>query len=187
MTVKGKMLLMTLLFLLGWLGAAAAYRLTEIQLLYTAAITLGTVFYHFAMRLTVGFVVNARFHNRMDDTKKWFQERGFEAKLYAAIRVKKWKRYLPSFRPEDFSLGPHTAKEVMQTSCQAEIVHEIIMALSFIPVIFSIWVGSAGIFLITSWAAFLIDGVFVVSQRYNRPRLRRLIENTPRRNGTADA
>ena len=48
------------------------------------------------------------------------------------------------------------------------------MVLSFVPVAFSVWFGSLGVFLITSFAAFLFDSVFVILQRYNRPRLMRL-------------
>lgn len=172
--MKQKMILLTAALLVGMLGSAAAYGVTASPVLYTAAITFGTTFYHLAMRLAVGYGVDARFHNRMDDTRWWFQERGFEKALYRFLGVRRWKRWLPAFRPEDFQLRDHSPRELIQATCQSEVVHEIIMALSFVPVLFSLWFGSAGVFLWTSCMSFLLDGACVVVQRYNRPRLRKL-------------
>lgn len=178
MTVKKSTIMMTLVFLIGLLASGTTYYLTKNSILYAVAITFGTTFYHFAMRLAIGYVIDAKYHNHMDDTKKWFQERSFEPQLYKWIRVKKWKKYLPSFRPGDFRFRQHSAEAVIQATCQAEIVHEVIMVLSFVPVVFSVWFGAASVFWITSWLAFLFDGAFVILQRYNRPRLRRLIKKS---------
>lgn len=50
--------------------------------LLSIAITFGTVSYHFLMRLAVGYVINGLYHNQFDYSKKWFQERQFEKRLY---------------------------------------------------------------------------------------------------------
>ena len=60
--------------------------------------------------------------------------------------------------------------------CQAEIVHEIIIVLSFVPIIFSIWFGELLVFIITSVISALIDSIFVMLQRYNRSRIIKLIK-----------
>ena len=133
------------------------------------------MFYHLAIRLAVGLFIDARYHNQMDYTKKWFRERGFERELYQKIQVKKWKKRLPTFTPQEFSLKDRSITEIVQATCQAEVVHEVNMVLSFVPVVFSVWLGSLGVFLLTSCAAFIFDGIFVVIQRYNRPRLIRLL------------
>ena len=112
----------------------------------------------------------------MDDTRKWFAEKAFEQKLYNLIQVKKWKKWLPTFNPKDFDLKSRSATEIVQVTCQSEVVHEINMILTFVPIAFSIWFGSVGVFVITSCAAFLFDSIFVIMQRYNRPRLIRLIK-----------
>lgn len=174
--MKKKIFLMTFIALAGLLITGSAYYLTRNNVLYSAAITFGTTFYHFVMRLAVGYTINAKFHNRMDYTRKWFREKSFEQALYKKIKVKKWKKLIPSFNPQDFRLDKHSPEEIIQVTCQAEIVHEIIMPLSFIPVIFSIWFGSAGVFWITSCVMFLFDATLVILQRYNRPRLMRLIK-----------
>lgn len=89
--------------------------------------------------------------------------------------VKKWKKHLPTYNPKDYSVADRTVEEIVQVTCQAETVHEINMVLSFVPVVFTIWFGSLVAFLVTSAMAFCLDGLFVIMQRYNRPRLRRLL------------
>ena len=175
--MKKNVFLMTLLSLIGLSASAAAYYFTGNRGVFSAAITFGTIFYHFAMRLAVGYFIDARYHNHMDYTKKWFQEKTFERRLYDKLKVKKWKKLLPTFTPQYFNLKSRSISEIVQATCQAEIVHEVNMLLSFVPVVFSIWFGSLGVFLLTSCAAFLFDGIFVVIQRYNRPRLIRLIRD----------
>lgn len=61
--------------------------------------------------------------------------------------------------------------------CQAELVHETIVVLSFVPIIPSVLVfGDLPVFIITSLAAAIIDVTFVIIQRYNRPRIIRHIK-----------
>lgn len=174
--LKKKMISATILFLIGLLASAWAYRFTKNGLFYSAAITFGTAFYHFAVRLAVGLGIDARYHNHMDYTRPWFREKPFEPALYQKMRVKQWKKHLPTFTPEEFDLKSRSLEQVIQAMCQSEIVHEVNMPLSLVPIAFSIWFGSLGVFLLTSCAAFLFDGIFVVMQRYNRPRLMRLMK-----------
>ena len=175
--MKKKMILMTIISFTALLASAVIYNFAKSQFFFSAAITFGTIFYHLAVRLAVGYLIDAKYHNQMDYTKKWFAEKSFERKLYKIIQVKKWKNRLPTYNPQDFDLKNRSVTEIVQVSCQAEIVHEVNMPLSFIPVIFSVWFGSVGVFVITSCAAFLFDSFFVIIQRYNRPRLIRLIKN----------
>lgn len=174
------MLLTAFVFLIGSLASGTAYSLAKNQILYSMAIAFGTTFYHLSMRLAVAYIMDARFHNHMDYTKKWFQERAFEPKFYKIIRLKKWKKWLPTFNPKDFLLDRHSVTDMIQATCQAEIIHEVIMILSFVPVIFSVWVGGMKVFIVTSCMSSLLDSVFVILQRYNRPRLMRLIEKNAR-------
>lgn len=176
--MKKNMLLAAFLSLTGLLVSGTAYALTRNQILYSIAITFGTIFYHFSMRLAAAYMIDAKFHNHMDYTKKWFQERSFEPRLYKMIGVKKWKRRLPSFHPENFLLEKHSAADIIQAACQAEIVHEVIMILSFVPILFSVWFGAVEIFFITSCMACLLESAFVMIQRYNRPRLMRLLKKS---------
>lgn len=140
------------------------------------AITFGTCFYHFAMRLLVGYTVDGVMRNHADYKKSWYQLRSFETHLYKALRVKKWKGNMPTYDPACFDPKLHSWDEIAQAMCQAEIVHEVIVVFSFIPLLFAIPFGSFGVFAITSLLAACYDLSFVIMQRFNRPRILKLLE-----------
>ena len=58
--------------------------------------------------------------------------------------------------------------------CGAEVVHEIIMLCSFLPLLMVPLFGEFWAFFITSLLSALFDSLFVMAQRYNRPRLERI-------------
>ena len=174
--MKKKMIAFSLFFLMGLLAFGIAYYFVRKSVLLTLAITFGTCFYHFGMRLVVGHGIDAIFRNKMNYNRWWFKERKYEMKFYNFLRVKKWKKHLPTYNSEYYNVRKHSVEEIIQATCQAEIVHEINMILSFVPVIFTVWFGSLVAFLVTSSVAFCFDSIFVIMQRYNRPRLRRLLK-----------
>lgn len=144
------------------------------------AITLGTCFYHLAMRLAVGYVM-LLVPRRFNADSGWFAERAWEKKLYNRLRLKAWKGNIPTFNPEDFDMKLHTPAQIVQTMCVSELVHEIIVVLSFVPLLFALAVGALPVFLLTSLAAAGYDCIFVMLQRYNRPRMMALARRAERR------
>lgn len=142
----------------------------------TLAITFGTTAYHLLMRLLVGAVVNRVLNNRVDYRLRWFQPLSFEKNLYAHLKVRKWKKHLPTYDPTLFSTKAHSLEEIVQAMCQAEIVHEIIVVCSYFPLLATFLFGAFPVFLLTSLFASAYDFLFVILQRYNRPRMIRLIE-----------
>ena len=140
-------------------------------LLLSLAITFFTTFYHFAMRLLVGSLVP----NRFDYRRAWFQPKAFENKLYKALHLKRWKDHMPTYDPRLFSLKENTLEQIIGNMCQAEVVHEIIILCSFLPLLFTIFWGTFPVFCITSILAAGVDTLFVMLQRYNRPRIARLL------------
>ena len=148
----------------------------EADILFSLAITFGTIAYHFAMRLLVGGIVNMIMDNKADYNKKWYQLRPFEEKLYKKLKVKNWKKKMPTYEPELFDVKKHTFDEIAQAMCQAEVVHEVIAVLSFLPLFTVPVFGSFTVFLITSVLAACLDTSFVMMQRYNRPRIIKLIK-----------
>ncbi len=146
------------------------------EVVLSTAITLGTVSYHFLMRLAVGYVINGLYHNQFDYRKKWFQERRFEKRLYEALKVKKWKDKMPTFAPEMLDLHVHTWEEVAGAMCQSEIVHFTIVVLGFAPIFASLLYGAFWVFFITSVLSAGVEMIFVIMQRYNRPRVVKMIE-----------
>lgn len=135
------------------------------------AITFGTIFYHFGMRLLIGGTVDKCMGNKADYTRKWYQLNKWEISLYKKLKVKKWKMKMPTYQPELFSPKEHTWDEIAQAMCQAEVVHEIIIIFSFLPIAASIIWESFWVFFITSILAAVFDLSFVIMQRYNRPRV----------------
>ena len=145
-------------------------------------ITLGTIAYHFVMRLAVGLAFQIGMKNRADYHKSWYRQKHWEGKLYDRLRVRRWKGKLPTYESRFFDPKIHTWEEIAQAMCQAELVHESIVLLSFLPLAASIWFGEFPVFLITSLAAAALDLLFVILQRYNRPRVVRLAERMRGRN-----
>lgn len=151
------------------------YRFCSADWLYPAAITFGTTFYHFAMRLLVGALVPLFTKNARAD-RGWFRQRCWEARLYAGLKVKNWKGGIPTYDPGQFDLTVLPLSQVVRNMCSAEVVHEVIMLLSFVPLLFAIPFGEFSIFFITSILAALFDSIFVMAQRFNRPRLVKLMK-----------
>lgn len=141
----------------------------------TLAITFGTTFYHLGIRLFVGMLYNIGMKNRADYTKKWYQVRSWENRLYQVLKVKAWKDRMPTFSPETFSYKKYSWNEIAQAMCQSELVHETNIILSFVPLIASKWFGSFYVFLITSVCGGIFDLLFVIMQRYNRARVIKIV------------
>ena len=144
------------------------------NIFYVLAITSGTTAYHFTMRLFVGYSINYFFDNKVNYNRKWFKVSDFEMKLYQILKVKKWKAKMPTYAPETFDLTKHSLDEILMTMCQAEIVHEIIVLFSFVPLFAIILFGSAWAFIITSILSAAFDLMFVIIQRFNRNRIIRI-------------
>ena len=140
------------------------------------AITFGTCLYHFAMRLLVGHILDLVMGNKADYRKRWYQLRPFEKQVYKWIQVKKWKGNVPTYDSTCFDPRLHSWDEIAQAMCQAEIVHEVIAVLSFLPLFAAIVFGTFPVFFTTSFFAALYDLSFVIIQRFNRPRIIRFIE-----------
>ena len=143
--------------------------------LLTAAISCGTTCYHFAMRLLVGYLVPP-----VKGSSPWFRPRRWEASLYRFLGVKNWKRRLPTYDHRQFSLKENTAQQVVRNMCGAEVVHEVIMLCSFLPLLAVPVLGEFWVFLITSLLSALFDSLFVMAQRYNRPRLEKIVQRQMR-------
>ena len=162
------------------------YKHTGRGLTLTFAIICGTVAYHFCVRLFIAELFNHFMDNRADCSKKWYQLYRWEERFYKVIRVKQWKQKMPILDPRFFDPAVRTWDEIAQAMCQAELVHETIVPLSFLPVAASVWLGALPVFLITSVFAALFDGLFVVMQRYNRARVVRHLDKTRRKQHLLD-
>ena len=154
---------------------AISYKVTSSGILLPLAITSGTIAYHFVMRLMVGLAFHATMRNKADYRKRWYQVSKREMAVYEKLKVKQWKRRMPTYDPALFDPRLHTWEEIVQAMCQAELVHETIAVLSFLPILACIWFGEYPVFIVTSVLSAACDMVFVIMQRYNRQRVTKLL------------
>ena len=139
----------------------------------SAAITSGTTCYHFSVRLLLGLVI-PRLFAKVDPSHKWFRTKPFEERLFRFLRIRKWKKYVPTYAPDSFSLDLPLSR-IAGNMCISELVHSFIVPFSFLPLLMAVPFGEFPVFLITSVIAAGVDCVFILLQRYNRPRVLRLL------------
>ena len=155
------------------------------SVLITLTTTVGTTFFHFAMRLCVGYAVEKCFPKKIDLQGFWFREHRWEKGVYKRLRVRKWAKKVPTFKPEQFDLNTHTYGELARQMCLSEVVHEVIVLCGFLSLLFCLFfedpLANLAPFLITAILAGLYDLQFVILQRYNRPRVVRLMQREGRR------
>ena len=157
-----------------------AWRHCPSGFLLTLCITFGTTFYHFAMRLMVGTIVPWLAKGRIFGTEDWFRQREWEPTLYKRLRVKSWKDRMPTYDPGSYSLKENTLSQIITNMCVSELVHQVIVILSFLPLLVIPYLGGWPAFVITSVLAACLDTSFVILQRYNRPRLQRILQKHPK-------
>ena len=105
-----------------------------------------------------------------------FKEKKFEKKLYEILKVKKWKGKALTYNPEQFDLKENSLEQILNTMTKSEVDHWINEAISISTMFFGLIWGETWIFVLTAIAAMIFDGQFIVIQRYNRPRVIKIIE-----------
>lgn len=171
-----KSVLLASLLIAGTAILSVLYMKTYYEVFLSLAITFGTISYHVVMRLLVGLAFCIVMKNRADYKKRWYHVSGHEMAVYERLNVKKWKRRMPTYDRTLFDPRLHTWEEIAQAMCQAELVHETIALLSFLPIIAGIWFGAYPVFVVTSVLAAGCDMLFVMMQRYNRQRIMALLQ-----------
>ena len=171
----------TALFTVLAIGLTVLCERVDWSILLPLAITFGTIAYHLLMRALVSIVVTLVMRNRANPYNVWFRERRFEARLFRWLKIHRWKYRVPTYAPELFDLTKRTPFEVLGAMCQAEVVHEVIFPLSFVPIAFAEWFGALPVFVLTSVGAAAGDAFLVLLQRYNRPRVMRYAKNIAHR------
>ncbi len=144
-------------------------------------ITCFTIMYHFWVRIIMGNV-SKLFKKHINYKQWWFKERKFEKGLYKILKVKSWKDKALTYNPESFSLKDHSLEEIANTMAKSEVDHWINEAISISTIFFAIPWGEFYIFFVTALAAMIFDSQFIIIQRYNRPRIVRILEKEEKNN-----
>lgn len=137
-------------------------------------ITAFTIMYHFWVRIIMGNV-SKLFKKHLNYKQWWFKEKGFEKGLYKFLRVKEWKGKALTYNPESFSLKEHSLEEIANTMVKSEIDHWINEVISLSTLLFIIPWGGTWAFVISAIVAMIFDSQFIIIQRYNRPRVLKLL------------
>ena len=170
------MLTFLLVGIVGCIVFSVLYNESRWEWMFSCAITFGMIAYHMFIRYLSPVILVIVFHKKYDYKFWWFKQKKWESNLYRMIKVKQWKGKVIAYNPSEFSMKVHSLQEIVNNMCHAELVHEFIVLLSFTSLLFSIPFESFPAFLITACIAALFDIIFVVLQRYNRPRMIKLME-----------
>lgn len=136
-------------------------------------ITFCTFTYHFYERMLSGVLSSLI---RVKGSSPLFIVREWEMKLYKALRVKEWKSYAPTYKPEAFEVkNLETLKKAMLSS---ELCHILCFIFSYLPPILSLFIpylnSSFLVFFLTSFFSSLFDFSLIIIQRFNRKRVERI-------------
>ena len=138
-------------------------------------ITAFTIMYHFWVRIIMGNV-SKLFDKKITHKHWWFKERFFEKKLYKVLKVKSWKGKALTYNPEQFDLKENSLESILHTMTKSEVDHWINEVISSTTMFFGFIWGETWIFVVTAIAAMIFDSQFIIIQRYNRPRVLKLLE-----------
>ena len=145
------------------------------KIILWTGITAFTIMYHLWVRIIMGNV-SKLFKKQINSKQWWFKEKYFEKTLYKLLRVKEWKGKALTYNPELFSLKENSLEEISNTMVKSELDHWINEAISLSTLLFAIIWGNFWIFLLTAIIAMIFDMQFIIIQRYNRPRILKLLE-----------
>ena len=170
------MAMIMIIAIIGTILSVYMYIQTANELVLYISIILGVVAAHFfIMHISAPFVF-LLFRKKFNYSSFWFTPKKFEKKLYKILKVKEWKTMVPVYESDEYSLKTHTAEEVIMNICHAEVVHEVIFITSYLPIICGLLISHWGVLILTSFVFSCCHLIFVMIQRYNRPRIVRLYE-----------
>jgi len=136
-------------------------------------VTSFTITYHFWLRIIMGNITK---FFKINYNHWWFKERSFEKYIYNLWQVKKWKKKALTYNPELFDVRKYSLEDIAYTMTKAETDHWINVIISVSTIAFGLIWGEIWIFILTAIIAILFDAQFIAIQRFNRPRVLKLID-----------
>lgn len=106
-----------------------------------------------------------------------FVQKSLKKKLYRFLKVKKWKKHAVTAIPEQFDTKTLPLEIIVKNMIQAELVHIIIIFAVLLPVLFAQKTGYPYLVMAGSIFSALWDMQYVILQRYNRPKVVRLMKD----------
>lgn len=130
------------------------------------------ILYQFGLRLLTGQLNNGL---KIDPTHPWFKPCEFEKPLYKLLKVKKWKKNVPTYNPELFVLSERPLEDIAKSMAKVEVDHWTNVVISLTTLLFPLLWGKFWLFFVVAVLCILFDLQFVAIQRFNRPRVLRSV------------
>ena len=134
-----------------------------------------TIMYHFWVRIIMGNVLKL-FKKHITYKQYFFKEKKFEKKFYDLIKVKSWKDKVLTYAPQEFDLKENSLETVANNMAKAELDHWINSLISISTISFGFISNVFWPFIVSAILAMAFETQFIVLQRYNRPRVVKIIE-----------
>lgn len=134
-----------------------------------------TIMYHFWVRIIMGNVLKL-FKKHITYKQYFFKEKKFEKKFYDLIKVKSWKDKVLTYAPQEFDLKENPLETVANNMAKAELDHWINSLISISTISFGFISNVFWPFIVSAIFAMAFETQFIVLQRYNRPRVVKIIE-----------
>ena len=139
-----------------------------------------TIMYHFWVRIIMGNVLKL-FKRHITYKQGFFREKKFEEKIYKLIRVKEWKDKVLTYAPAEFDLKENSLETVANNMAKAELDHWINSLISLSTISFGTIFNVTYLpFIISAIFAMVFETQFIILQRFNRPRVVKLLEREER-------
>ncbi len=120
-------------------------------------------------------VIFLTFKMKFNYKNAWFRERSFENKLYETIKIRKLKSKMPIYAPSMYKISRDSAEKTIMYTCHAEVVHELSALLGALCILMFLLGINVAVLTIVSIVAVAVHLFFAMIQRYNRPRLIRIL------------
>ena len=161
---------------IGSYGFFVLYEVVKMEWALIVGMIMGYTAIHFVLMFISAPIVFLFFRMKYNYHHNWFVTKKFEAKLHRVLKVKKWKTKIPTYDSMAYALSEQNIMKAIQMTCHAEIVHEVIAVLSYLPVLFGLVISKWELLIVLSTFFSMIHLLFSIVQRYNRPRLIRHYE-----------
>lgn len=148
---------------------------TVSQIVLWLGVVAFTIMYHFWVRIIMGNVL--KLFKKHITYKQWFfKEKFFEKNIYTKIKVKEWKDKVLTYAPGEFDLKENSLETVANNMAKAELDHWINGLISISTIFFGFIWGIFWPFVVSAIFAIVFETQFIILQRFNRPRVVKLIE-----------
>ena len=171
------LLFWTLVGVIGTIVTVPLYLKTKDKVVYGFMMVFITLAYEFVMRIILGIVLIIPKYNV---ERRYFKASKLEMKIYNGLKMKKWVTHAPTFNPDQYDATKLTLDEIILNTVRNEVTHSVYFFLTFVPIIWSIWLGYLPFNITQALIVIWTDILLIAIQRFNRQRLVKLNRRTKR-------